>query len=275
MVGIGQINTKESRKIKPKRKKDNCMEDKILNLNLYKEELRNHYNSILHNRILLMQPLSWSDEELYSCISSDETSVNLSLNPCSWYTIGNTKELEYFVKYKVVELEHKNSKPIIINYSRFKYPITIYDLSFFRGILNINGISTIDSRTINPEVYFIKHQKEKIFFVCGLKGKDCFNRESICYLFAKDRVQIIDFRRYILKAQIVELHNIITNPLTNLPDTTIVTTIGNTSRHQSHICGSPSIYKEAIEIYEKEFKLIFQELLKNKIKDVTNLQIDN
>ena len=42
------------------------MEDKILNLNLYKEELRNHYNSILHNRILLMQPLSWSDEELYA-----------------------------------------------------------------------------------------------------------------------------------------------------------------------------------------------------------------
>lgn len=243
------------------------MSDRIVNIENYSQKVHDYFASILEGRLLLLDVDKLNDKELLSSLPTGRTDPSRGLcfanNICSWFTIGESRELEFIRPYKQMCLVD-GDKPIYINYSRFWLPLNIYsqDNKYFR---NQSGVNTIDGLQIEPESFFHDYIGEKLFFIYGRKGVDQFGRKQNCLLFAHKKVSPNDIRRYIITSQLYTMQEVINNPVeySILPDATIVSEWNGLTKKNCNIVGHPLIYELVDRIYKEEFLYAFNAKYKN------------
>lgn len=237
------------------------MNDRIDNIEAYSQKVRNYFTSIIDGRLLSLNIDNLSDEELLNALPTGITDTSRSLcfanNTCSWFTIGESRKLEYVRPFKQMCLTF-GEESIYINYSRFWLPLSFEnnDNIFFR---NLSEFNTIDGLQVDPESFFPNHLGKKLFFICGKKGTDQYGRKQNCLLFALNNVDPINIRKYITTSQLSTLREVINNPIeySILPETTIVFEWNGQTKKNYHIVGHPIIYDLVNKIYSDEFAAAF------------------
>lgn len=238
------------------------MNDRILDEDKYIRDVQNYFKSILEGRLLSINTETMNDDELlhslpYGITDSDK-SLCFANNLCTWFSIGESRELEFVRPYKQICLTYGEESSININYSRFWTPITFrnHNNSYFG---NQSGVNTIDEMQVNPESFFSEHYGEKIFYICGKRGVDQFGRKQLCLLFAFNNNNPTYIRKYIAASQLYTLQEIINNPIDYhiLPEATIVFEWNGQSKKNYRIVGHPVIYELVNRIYMEEFSEAF------------------
>mgnify|MGYP003506480376 FL=1 len=103
----------------------------------YRKEIVNHYNSILHGRLLSMDLINASESDLLSFISFYDKNELYFNNCCSWLEIGEIESSNYNGNdFQFINLLKNNGDSIQINFSQF-----IYEMSTSFGH---DGFTTFD-----------------------------------------------------------------------------------------------------------------------------------
>jgi hypothetical protein len=192
------------------------MIDKLQDIEKASDDVRNYFRSILEGRLLSIDVEKITDEELPSLIPNGFTDCNRGFryadNLCSWYTISESEVWNIPKTHTKIYFRGENAKiPLRMNYSLFRYPL-YFDREKYVIFAKRSGISTIDNKLIDPELFFTEHMGEKILYICGFNGVDVFGGEKICAYFAKENIKPFHLRRYILEAQITTLIEILHDP---------------------------------------------------------------
>ncbi len=239
------------------------MNDRIQNVEKYVQDVRNYFKNILEGRFLSLEVEKMNDYDMINAIpygrTDDYRGISFVNNLCSWYTIGESVELEYFRPYKQICLNSVKGNDIKINYSRFWTPLSLKDpRNIYFG--NKTGINTIDDIQVDPQLYFKVHYGEKILYIRGQEGIDQFGNKRYCYQFALKNVSPHHIRKYILSSQLFVLSEVIKNPIeySMLPETTIIIEFNGQTTYNHHIVGHHLIYELVNRIYIEEFSEAFK-----------------
>ena len=245
------------------------MNDRILDEVKYSQDVRKYYKSILEGRFLSINTETMNDDELLHSLPYGLTDSDRSLcfanNLCTWFTIGESRELEFVRPYKQMCLSYGEESSIYINYSRFWLPLKFknHNNTYFG---NQSGVNKIDGILVDPEYFFANHFGEKIFYICGKKGVDQFGRKQNCLMFAFNNVNPTYIRKYIINSQLYTLQEVINNPIEYhiLPEATIVFEWNGQTKKNYRIVGHPVIYELVNRIYTEEFSESFN----SKYRDI-------
>ena len=232
------------------------MNDRILDEVKYIRDVQNYYKSILEGRLLSINTETMNDDELLHSLPYGLTDRSLCFanNLCTWFTIGESRELEFVRPYKQMCLTYGEEKNIYINYSRFWTPLFLKDPhNIYFG--KQSGINTIDDNQVDPQLFFESHYGEKILYIMGQEGTDQFRRNQVCFQFAFNKVSPHHIRKYILSSQLFVLSEVIKNPIgySVLPQTTIISEFNGQTMYDNRIVGHPVIYELVNRIYTEEF----------------------
>ncbi len=203
------------------------MTDRIENIEKASQDIRKHFESILKGRLLSLDIEEMNDEQVLSALTHRLTDKGRGPgyldNLCSWYTIGESKELIFGRPYKQICLMQDDETIMEINYSRFRYPLS-FNKQKYALFGNKSGTNTIDDKVIDPETYFHDYYGEKVLYICGITGADTFGKERQCAFFAKDNIDPDHIRKYIMEAQLTSLIEILYDPVkySILPPTDII-----------------------------------------------------
>ena len=229
----------------------------------YKTELRKYYSDILKGRLLSLNFSDMTDEELQnSIIDYDAKDKVINNNFCSWLTIGEIGSSEYDGKhYKFIKLISGKDVVFNINFSQFKYPMSpnkTNNVAFpSYDATKAEYVCSVDGQCVSPEVFFAKHQGEKMLLVYSFPAVTAFNKKKTCFLFAHSRTSLDDIREYIKYAQYHTIKDIIEYPTLYIPGTTIkieYEDVSNCSPMYSHFTRCSTTDEFATSLFAEEFK---------------------
>ena len=244
----------------------NKMIDRIANIEKASTDIRDFFRSILEGRLLSIDVDNISDEELLPSLPDGicvkDQGLRFVDNLCSWITIGETREQVFGNRYQQIHLitgEDKLKEPYYINYSMFRYPLE-FNREKYVIFANRSGISTIDDKVIEPGLFFQKHYGEKLFFICAITGVDIFGLKKACYYFAKEKMDPLYIRRYILEAQVTALIEISHESVeySHLPPADIIRECDGGPYYFKDVSNHPCVRSLAIKIYNEEFFSYFK-----------------
>ena len=100
------------------------MNDKILNIEVYCDEIRKYFKSIIEGRFFQLHPYTMTDDELmyslpYGTVDKSR-GLDFANNLCIWLTIGKSRKMEYYEPYTEACLCNSDGKDFYVNYSRYK-----------------------------------------------------------------------------------------------------------------------------------------------------------
>jgi hypothetical protein len=201
------------------------MTPSIVNEELYRQDLRKHYDSILNNRIFSIDTRTAKDEDLLSFLSDYNTERSENDNFFTWLSIGDIVDSEYVGKgipYSfVVFLAKDSNHAFTINFSQFKYPMSEYTFPPRFNADRAKYTCTVDGMTINPEVFFSEHKGERILLMYSFKALTKFGHVKRCYRFALTNTTPSHLRKYVRQVQITLLKQTLDNPAIESPETQI------------------------------------------------------
>ena len=229
----------------------------VLNSKAYKEDIRGFYKSILEGRFLSLSPYDMDDKQLMDSIPLGKTVEGKGIdwvdNLCSWYVIGEKIEAEYFgKKYYSAELCYAETKRVLINYSRFIYPIYINTPVAVWQTKNV-GINKVDEEIIDPYRFFNNNKGEKFLYLWSQIGSDKFKKRDLCSFFSFRNITPDNIRKYILMAQLDVLFGILNSPCMYYvpPTAKISSQFDNDSRWYG---GESVVFDVVSKIFQDEFK---------------------
>ncbi len=241
--------------------------EKIRDIEGYSQDLREYFNSILNGRILSIDIIKANDKEILAAIPNGIPDSRRGLlfvnNLCSWFCIGESRECVFERPYMQMCLILDDNNKFYINYSRFRYPLSFTRPKYHR-YGKLSGVNTIDGRTIDPDYYFENHQGERILYICGVLGIDSFGNERLCAKFAKEEIDPIHLRRYILMAQYISIKEFLKDPISYsyIPMSNMTCEIDGQLYYKYDVPHHPLMNELAQKIFKEEFYDAFNEKYK-------------
>ena len=236
----------------------------IINEGEYRKKVFAHYESILNCRLMRIDPTTATDSMIIEFVSESNHNLSHYNSRISWLEIGKIGSGEYNgIVYKYINLLNSNIEHFTrINFSQFRYPMSLYDstqcydpeLAFF--------ICQIDEKTIDPDIFFAKNQGKKLLYLDSCQAITKFGSIKECFSFAFKNTDVTHIRKYIAKLQIKILERALSHPTSEIPYTSI--TIGK-NQQIMHYAISDIVLKFALDIFNNCFRDRFFERL-NKLK---------
>lgn len=230
----------------------------------YRNEIRKHFNSILNGRLLSFDLKQANDEDVFKFPIDFNGNLSYDDNCCAWLEIGEIGQSEYNgTNYSFIELKEANGNSVSINLSQFKYGMSPLNDGFpsYDEDKAIH-VSTVDGNQINPEIFFSAHKGGKLLYLYSYPVVNKFNSVKRCYLFAFKQTDPSFIRYYIHTYQLLTIKNILNNPTSDIPGTTIKIEFGENATPMCHPnVLHPVVYDFANEIFNAEFKDKFEKRL--------------
>lgn len=231
----------------------------------YKKQLIEHYNSILHGRLMRFNTETATDEDLLSFIVPyEERNVPFD-NCCSRLEIGEIATGDYnAINFKFINFIGAEGNKISINLSQFLYGMSKKETnSSSYDPNNANHKCTVDSLYIDPEQFFNGKKGQKIFYIDSFECVTLYNKTKRCYNLAYKNITPIHLKNYIRNSQINGLKEIIKNPSKYIPGA------------QMRVCGETKaipliinvVGNEAIDIANNIFDTEFKEKFLSRLKE--------
>lgn len=237
----------------------------------YKCDLRTYYNSILNGRLLNIDVDNLSDAEIMKFVIDFDNENNvINNNFCTWLTIGDTITSIYNgCTYKSVNFLSSNNSIFNINFSQFKYPMSLgkTDKVVFPSfnLYEAKYVCLIDEKSIQPELFFSENKGEKLLLIYSFPVINKFNKEKTCYFFAHKNISPTFIRKYLKYAQRNTIEDIIKYPTMYSPGTTIKIDFEDSQNQEPiyhHYSISETTKKFALSLFNEEFKCVFEMLFK-------------
>ena len=236
------------------------IDQEIFNVEDYRQQVTNYFDSIIKGRIMQVSPNKMSRENLLSLIVDYDISKQKYENFMSWLTIGETQKMEFSVKYDVINLITSNNSCLQINFSSFRYPMSLYDDGICFQQKKANYISSVDFNIIEPSHFFPKHIGERLLHIYNLDCVNHFHKRKICYFFAKENMSETALRNYFTIAQKNILKDVLLDPNKYAPFTTIKVELeGRSSLHHNSKCKMSENFVN--EIFFTKYKKAFEQKL--------------
>ena len=240
----------------------------------YRKEIVNHYNSILHGRLLSMDLINASESDLLSFISFYDKNELYFNNCCSWLEIGEIGSSNYNGNdFQFINLLTNNGDSIQINFSQFVYEMsTSFGHDGFTTFDSERAVHvcTIDGQKIDPLSFFSANKGKRILFLYSYPAVTAFNKTKMCFKFAFNHLSASFIRNYIHKAQIFVLKKCISYPTEDTPCTSIrieVEGAVNSRPTYQHFVKGKITDDFALNIFESDYK----ELFVKKLKEIESL----
>lgn len=245
------------------------METYIAREDDYRNEIRNHFNSILKGRLLSFDLKRASDEDISKFLIDFDGKLSFTDNSCTWLEIGEIGKDEFIRPYYFIELKGSKNYLLSINLSQFKYGMSLLNDGFpsYEEDKAIH-VCTVDGNQINPETFFSDHKGKKLLYLYSYPVVNKFNSVKRCFHFAYKQTDKSSLWNYIYNAQVMLLKNILDNPSRDIPGTTIRIELGNSQHRYEYNVTCKETNDFAIDIFNQEFK----ELFVNKLSDFEELR---
>ena len=242
----------------------------------YREDVIDHYNSIMNGRLLSLDLGKADDSDILSFISFYDENESYFNNCCSWLEIGEIGSSNYNGRdFQFINLLTKSGGSIQINFSQF-----IYEMSTSlgqEGFTTFNSekafhVCSIDEQRIDPSTFFSINKGKRLLYLYSYPAVTAFNNTKLCFKFAFENVSVSYLRKYIHEVQMTVLKKCIVYPAIDTPYTSIkieVEGATNSCPTYQHFVKSKITDDFAIKIFEDEFKSKFCEKLKELGQKIT------
>ena len=249
------------------------METYIAREDDYRNEIRNHFNSILKGRLLSFDLKRASDEDISKFLIDFDGKLSFTDNSCTWLEIGKIVDSEYNGKpFSFVELLDGKKNALKINFSQFTYGMNKKDQT--EGFCSYDPnkpsyVSLVDGSTINPSLFFLENKGRKLLYLNSFLALTAFNSVKRCYRFAFKHIELSNIRDHIYNCQESIIKDLLDNPTRDIPGTTIKIEFGGNAKPMYHhnVTGKET-HDFALNIFNKEFKDAFI----NKLSDLEKLK---
>lgn len=197
--------------------------ESIVNEELYRKDLRKHYDAVLNNRIFSIDTRTAKDEDLLSFLSDYDTEKSENDNFFTWLSIGDIVDSEYNARpYRyVVFLTTDGRFAFSINFTQFKYAMSEYNVLPSFDENSARHVCTVDGSMVDPDDYFSAHKGDRILCLYSFDANTKYGRIKRCYRFALANTTPSHVRKYLRQTQITFLRQTLSNPTAGIPETAI------------------------------------------------------
>lgn len=196
------------------------METYIAQEDDYRNEIRNHFNSILKGRLLSFDLKRANDEDISKLPIDFDGKLPFTDNSCTWLKIGEIIDSEYNGNpFSFVELLDGQGNALEINFSQFIYGMKKKEQEGGFSSYDPNKpsyVSIVDGAMIDPRQFFTENKGRKLLYLYSFPAITSFNSVKRCYRFAFKNIELSDLRSHIYNCQIRIIKDLLANPTTDI-----------------------------------------------------------